>query len=383
MRALRNQDVEVGKPLAMAVYDQNGVLLLERGHLVANEGQRHQLLERGFSIDAEQLGRLRAAIEATQRVDGSQVTSTVRSATVIERLQQLRDRLRELQPQILNRRAPRLPGQVSELVDRLQSLTRLDPDAALAAMPLSEDALCVSGRPIHAAVLCQLMAEAAKLDDASTHSLMAAALTHDIALLPLAQTLHQHQGALSEALRAQVDAHPEQSATLLREQGVDDALWLDIVLHHHERLDGSGYPHGLKGDAIHIACRIATLVDTFCAMIRPRAYRQAVVAKQALKDLFLQRGVQVDGDLTALFIRAIGMYPPGALVRLASNEVGVVFRRTDSAAQPLVRRLLGPDGKVCLQRQRRDTSQAQHAVTDALSAEQYRALLKSLHRLWG
>jgi hypothetical protein len=77
------------------------------------------------------------------------------------------------------------------------------------------------------------------------------------------------------------------------------------------------------------------------------------------------------------------MYPPGALVRLASNEVGVVFRRTDSAAQPLVRRLLGPDGKVCLQRQRRDTSQPQHAVTDALSAEQYRALLKSLHRLWG
>lgn len=383
MKALRNQDVVVGKPLAMAVYDQHGVLLLERGHVVISESQRQQLLERGFSVDAEQLGRLRAAIEATQRVDGSQVTSTVRAASVIERLHQLRDRLRDLQPQILHRRAQRLPAQVFELVERLQSLTRLDPDAALAAMPLAEDALCVHGRPIHAAVLCQLMAEAAHLDEASTRSLMAAALTHDIALLPLAQTLHSHQGALPEALRAQVDGHPEAGATLLREQGVDDPTWLDIVLHHHERLDGSGYPHALQAEAIHTACRIATLVDTFCAMIRPRAYRQAVVAKQALKDLFLQRGVQVDGDLTALFIRAIGMYPPGALVRLASNEVGVVFRRTDSAAQPLVRRLLGSDGKVCLQRQRRDTSQPQHAVTDALSAEQYRALLKSLHRLWG
>ncbi len=383
MKALRNQDVAVGQALAMGVYDQKGVLLLERGHVVSSESQRQQLLERGFAIDEAQLNRLRAALEATQRVDGSQVTSTVRSASIIERLQQLRDRLRDLQPQILHRRAQHLPTQLTEVVQRLRELTQVDPDAALAAIPLAEEGLCSAGRPLHAAVLCQLMAEAAKLDDRTTQSLMSAALTHDIALLPLAQTLHNHQGALPDSLRTQVDAHPERSATLLREQGVDDPLWLDIVLQHHERLDGSGYPHALRADAIHTACRIVTMVDTFCAMIRPRGYRQAVVAKQALKDLFLQRGVQVDGDLTALFIRAIGMYPPGGLVRLASNEVGVVFRRTDSAAQPLVRRLLGPDGKVCLERQRRDTSQAQHAVTDALSTEQYRALLKSLHRLWG
>ena len=106
------------------------------------------------------------------------------------------------------------------------------------------------------------------------------------ALGPVAAVLNRQTGALTEDQRLMIDTHPLAGVELLQAAGVDDEVWLEAVLQHHERLDGSGYPSGLEGDAISPGARMLAIVDIYSAMVRPRAYREAIHARHALRSLF-------------------------------------------------------------------------------------------------
>jgi hypothetical protein len=152
-------------------------------------------------------------------------------------------------------------------------------------------------------------------------------------------------GPLPAELLAVVQAHPARSHALLRASGVDDPLWLELVLQHHERPDGSGYPQGLRGAAINPLAQLLSLADIYCAMVLPREYRTGIRAQQAVRQIFLARGQAVDAGLAADFIGEIGVFPPGSFVRLANGETGVVVRRgAPRRESPLVSCIRSPRG---------------------------------------
>ena len=169
---------------------------------------------------------------------------------------------------------------------------------------------------------------------------------------------------------------------LLKAAGVEDPLWLDAVLHHHERLDGSGYPHGLMGRDIGDGARLLAVVDIFSAMVRPRAYREAVIARNALRNLFMERGTAVDTELPGLLVKEIGVFPPGTVVRLASGEVGVVTHRGGNAACPRVARLVNANGTFAAVARSRDTREAEHVIVEAVPQARYQAFLSNCARFW-
>ncbi len=107
----------------------------------------------------------------------------------------------------------------------------------------------------------------------------------------------------------------------------------DIVLQHHERLDGSGYPRGLAGNQITIDGAIAGLVNTYCALISKRTYAEQTSASNALNMLFKLRGTLFHDALVEQLIQCIGIYPVGSAIELNTGEIGVVI------AQNLIRRL--------------------------------------------
>lgn len=107
----------------------------------------------------------------------------------------------------------------------------------------------------------------------------------------------------------------------------------EIVLQHHERLDGSGYPRGLSGNQITIDGAIAGLVNTYCALISKRSYAEQASASNALNMLFKLRGTLFHDALVEQLIQCIGIYPVGSAIELNTGEVGVVI------AQNLIRRL--------------------------------------------
>ncbi len=123
-------------------------------------------------------------------------------------------------------------------------------------------------------------------------------------------------GLMKEHVRLGIDALREAS-TLPTE------VELGIV-EHHERLDGSGYPKGLKGNDISIYGRMAAIADSFAALITPRAYAKPSAPQDALMNLYEWAGSSFHEPLVEQFVQAVGVFPVGSLIELSSGEVAIV-----------------------------------------------------------
>lgn len=389
VRRLTANDLAIGMALPWSVYDRGGKLLLVQGMAVTSPTLLGILLERGM-IESERelmedMGvRVRGLPKAAKRPTGDREQALARDAgqSVFRTVKLMRRELEQLHDDLLEGRSEGLGGQAQDLAARLEALVARDADAALAAMQLEVADDGEAARVLHAATLCQVMVQALHWDEDQGRSLVAAALTYDVALGPVSATLNRQQGELSEDQRAMVEAHPHIAVDLLQAAGVDDPVWMDAVHHHHERLDGSGYPNQLEGDAIAPGARLLAIVDIFSAMVRPRAYREAAHARDALRKLFLERGRAVDEEMAAQLIRQIGVYPPGTPVGLANGEVGVVLRRGPDATRPVVARLLNANGTLAGVPQQRDTSRPEYAITRTVAPQKYQLLVSGAARLW-
>lgn len=198
----------------------------------------------------------------------------------------------------------------------------------------------------------------------------------------LSGALSTQAAGLTREQQERLHGHPQLGVDLLRRAGVDDAAWLEMVLSHHERVDGSGYPRGLRDLDIGQPARVLAIADIYSAMIRPRAYRGAIQAREAMREIFLERGRQVDPELASVLIKAVGIYPPGSFVRLASGEVAVVVARTDNASLPEIRSVVGMEGMPRAVPVARDPQDPRHAIVATLPSGEYRFPMAPVRKLW-
>jgi len=110
-----------------------------------------------------------------------------------------------------------------------------------------------------------------------------------------------------------------------------------VVLEHHERYNGCGYPYRMAGDEISLAGRMAAIVDTYDAMTSARPYRAAMSPSHALRQLYEEGGKQYDPVLVAAFVKTVGIFPVGTLVLLESGHLAVVEHlHPDNMLTPVV-----------------------------------------------
>ncbi|MBX3703223.1 MAG: HD-GYP domain-containing protein [Steroidobacteraceae bacterium] len=155
----------------------------------------------------------------------------------------------------------------------------------------------------------------------------------DVGKTRLPETILAKPGKLDAAELAQVRRHVEYGLDLLKEAGELDPRVVEMVAHHHERYNGSGYPAGLRGAAIPVYGRIAGIVDTYDAMITSRPYASTQSSYGALRQLRALANIEFQSELVDQFTQAIGLFPTGTLVLLNTGEVAVV------TAQSRIRRL--------------------------------------------
>lgn len=370
-RPLREDDLEVGKPLALAIYDRSGALLLQEGFVIENEQQRKTLLDRGSLIPLQLKPEPKKAPAPPPK-----------PPSTIEAMNQLHRDVGMLHRRLLSGTAAGVKQRVAQLTATIEEHLARDVDATLASMQLQLDPGDHAARQTHAAIICIFATRALGMDTHTARALAGAALTYDIALGPLAMQLNGQSERLSYTQLAQVRAHPEVSLRLLEAAGIDDPIWIDAVLHHHERLDGSGYPHGLRGNAICETTRLLAIIDIYTAMLRPRVYRDALPARMALRSIFLERGKQVDEGLAMMLVKELGVYPPGTLVRLASDEVGIVLRRGGDATHPQVLRVMTAEGFQESEHVLRDTSDAEFHIVDSVPHERMPGITLHATSLW-
>jgi HD-GYP domain-containing protein (c-di-GMP phosphodiesterase class II) len=128
-----------------------------------------------------------------------------------------------------------------------------------------------------------------------------AALLHDIGKMGVPDAILKKPGPLTPEERALINRHPEYSWSILRLfPGLEEASL--YALHHHESVDGTGYPAGLKGNDIPMVSRIISVIDAFDAMVSNRCYRQGLPHSEAIARLLRSSGTQFDPDILQAFI---------------------------------------------------------------------------------
>jgi HD-GYP domain-containing protein (c-di-GMP phosphodiesterase class II) len=164
-----------------------------------------------------------------------------------------------------------------------------------------------------------------------------AGLFMDVGKAFLTPALLSKRGTYSEADWAEMRRHPELGADAVKASGDLSKIVADVCLHHHEKYDGTGYPKGLKGDDISLFARMAAICDTYDAIASARPHRPARGPADAVAELYKLKG-HFDESVLTNFIRSIGIYPVGSLVRLESRMLGCVSaQRRDELTKPVVR----------------------------------------------
>ena len=187
------------------------------------------------------------------------------------------------------------------------------------------------------AILVSVFAKYLGLKPEIIQQLAMGAMLHDVGHARLPQGLVNKPGKLSELEHKAVKKHVVNSLGLVKgEQGITP-LMMDMIINHHERVDGSGYPRGLKGTKVTKAARIMAIVDVYDAMTSERCYQQGAEPVHALRYLLSNKD-KFDGELVQRFIKCLGVHPVGTIVKLTNERLALVLQGNKKApTEPMVR----------------------------------------------
>lgn len=182
------------------------------------------------------------------------------------------------------------------------------------------------------------------LDRTELAILSSAGLMLDVGKLRVPSQLLERPGKLTDTEFAAVKRHVQYGLDILSSSDGVDARVVEAVARHHEREDGSGYPDGLKGDAIGLYGRIAGIVDTYVAVTNPRPYAGTLSPHDGVRALYRWRERIFHAPLVEVFVQSIGVFPVGSMVELSSGDVAIVVAHNRvRRLKPRVLLVTGPD----------------------------------------
>lgn len=303
-RRINFSDIIPGAPLPWDLYsiEQSGEPLLRKGQLASDKNLLRRLLDAGLYVRDEA------------------------PPSVLHLLNESNHRLERLLHEL--RSKENAEQELRAIAAEVLRAYELNPDIALACVLLNQIAGTYAVRHcIETALVAILVAGGMGKGRKETLLITVAALTMNVGMLRHNELFQNKNTPLTSEEQAIVRRHPEESAEMLNCVGVDDEEWISCVMLHHENDDGSGYPGGKTSDQISQNAKLIGLADRYCAHVSARNYRRSILPDLALRNIFLEPKSPIDPVLAEQFVRQLGKYPPGSLVRLHNGEIGVVTQR--------------------------------------------------------
>lgn len=224
-------------------------------------------------------------------------------------------------------------GLVSDLLEQME----LDSNVLLNLSHIKSYDNYLFSHSVNVSILAVLIGEALGYSKKELNQIGTAALLHDLGMMKVPSGIWRKKGMLSLEEMDEIKKHPEYGAKLLADAGDFPEEVRTVVVEHHERVDGSGYPKGLKGKEISFKARVIGIADVYDACISQRPYRNRLTPRQALQIIFLDKE-KYDPDILKTFISVMAIYPIGSIVRLNTGEVGKVIRvYRDQPFRPVLR----------------------------------------------
>ena len=193
---------------------------------------------------------------------------------------------------------------------------------------------------MHSVAVCALMIRLARelqLSELDVKQAGLAGLLHDVGKSSIPNELLNKPGALTSAEFDEVKLHPERGYALLQQAEITDAATLEVCLHHHEKIDGSGYPHQLNGSQISLIAKIAAVCDVYDAVTSDRPYKSGWCPAVSLHRMAQWTG-HFEPKVFEAFVKCLGIYPVGSFVSLNSGRLGLVIDQSGkSLLQPIVK----------------------------------------------
>jgi putative nucleotidyltransferase with HDIG domain len=228
--------------------------------------------------------------------------------------------------------------QVEAVVDRMTESVLRNKHALVSLSRIKNKDEYTYLHSLSVAALCISFASDLGMEPGQIKALGVGGLLHDIGKVNVPIALLNKPDALTEAEFQVMKTHVAHGDRILKDTHGIDEFSICVCHHHHERLDGTGYPEGLKGDEISEFGQIGAIVDIYDALSSERCYKYALPPTDALKKLFEWSDCYLNRSLVEKFVLHMGIYPIGSVVRLRSGFIGVVVEQGErSLLDPVVR----------------------------------------------
>ena len=279
-----------------------------------------------------------------------------------------------LQRRLLDSVAKGLPMDISipeEFTEQLVGSIDRNPNALMCLTKIREKDSYLLEHSLNVAILLANFATYLNMNSAEVQELALSGFLHDLGKIKIPDEILHKPGRLTDQEMNIMRDHVYYGVRTLEQMNMPERI-IRTMAEHHERLDGYGYPDGSRGEEISRFGRMIAIVDTYDAITADRCYKAGMPSQNALKILLKESPEKYDRELVQQFIRCVGIYPVGSLVKLNNEQVGMVIKqREEKPLKPVVKLFYSIRGGHHMAPKDVDLSSSQYEVEKAVMASEF------------
>ncbi len=322
----------------VGILESDGSVKIAHAGLIKSAAQIQDLTRRGIREVRVDLARSKLPSEPTTDVAQVPADAPNRNYSLASqeacrlRIPQLFQEARVLQEKLLTQ--ARLEqsidvGPLAEVADEMVETMFSYPDAMICLARIRSKDAYLMEHSLNVAILLAHFGRHLGMEKEHIKEVTLGGLMHDVGKIMTPSAILHKPGNLSDREFAVIREHPVHSRRILESTAGITSIMVDVAANHHERLDGSGYPLGLRGDQLSRYARMAAIVDVYDALTAERVYKAGMAQTRAFRMLLEDKQQHFDRDLVQSFIKCMGVYPAGALVLLSNHRLAIVLKQNE------------------------------------------------------